>query len=465
MPITIGGWALAQVPKAQSALVSVDPMDGAITTLVGGLDFSLSKFNRASQALRQPGSAFKPFIYAAALAAGNTLSTIVLDAPVVINSSALERLWRPVNYSGRFYGAQRVREGLVKSMNLLSVRLLLNNTGIGNAIRYLEPFGFPDGTLIRNGSLALGGGDASPLDIAQGYATFANGGYAVKPYVIDSIFGPTEELLYRAEPFVVCPECEPGEPTEEAIAAAKAMRDSVLLAAEPATDAIAADELSLDTTIDTTIDNEYETTMSLEQMAELGESYQPDATLAAELFADVKVANRIITPQITFLIQDAMREVVRRGTGVRANALGRRDLSGKTGTSNDRRDAWFAGFNSRTVGIVWVSSEKRGTVRVQRSGSLFAGALWGLGGAAGQAIGLVLAKLGLGQEVTPLEGTFCRMVAAAALIWLFTLISGRLMTTLRALNNWRGLAHSLGGAFIGPFIGVWLTQMLGNANY
>ena len=367
MPITIGGWALAQVPKAQSALVSVDPMDGAITTLVGGLDFSLSKFNRASQALRQPGSAFKPFIYAAALAAGNTLSTIVLDAPVVINSSALERLWRPVNYSGRFYGAQRVREGLVKSMNLLSVRLLLNNTGIGNAIRYLEPFGFPDGTLIRNGSLALGGGDASPLDIAQGYATFANGGYAVKPYVIDSIFGPTEELLYRAEPFVVCPDCEPGEPTDAAIAAAKAMRDSVLLAAEPATD---------DLSLDTTIDNEYETTLSLEQMAELGESYQPDATLAAELFADVNVANRIITPQIAFLIQDAMREVVRRGTGVRANALGRRDLSGKTGTSNDRRDAWFAGFNSRTVGIVWVGYDDSLPLGPREEGSRTALPIW-----------------------------------------------------------------------------------------
>ncbi|RLA31489.1 MAG: peptidase [Gammaproteobacteria bacterium] len=372
MPITIGGWALAQVPKAQSALVSVDPMDGAITTLVGGLDFSLSKFNRASQALRQPGSAFKPFIYAAALAAGNTLSTIVLDAPVVISSSALERLWRPVNYSGKFYGAQRVREGLVKSMNLLSVRLLLNNTGIGNAIRYLEPFGFPDGTLIRNGSLALGGGDASPLDIAQGYATFANGGYAVKPYVIDSIFGPTDELLYRAEPFVVCPDCEPGEPTDEAIAAAKAMRDSVLLAAEPATDAIAADELSLNTTID----NEYETTLSLEQMAELGESYQPDATLAADLFADVNVANRIISPQIAFLIQDAMREVIRRGTGVRANALGRRDLSGKTGTSNDRRDAWFAGFNSRMVGIVWVGYDDSLPLGPREEGSRTALPIW-----------------------------------------------------------------------------------------
>jgi len=374
MPITIGGWALAQVPEAQSALVSVDPLDGAVTSLVGGLDFSLSKFNRASQALRQPGSAFKPFIYAAALAAGNTLSTIVLDAPVVINSSALERLWRPVNYSGRFYGAQRVREGLVKSMNLLSVRLLLNNTGIGNAIRYLEPFGFPDSTLIRNGSLALGGGDASPLDIAQAYATFANGGYAVKPYVIDSIFGPTEELLYRAEPFVVCPACEPGEPTEEAIAATKAMRDSVQQADDPSGETTTDDDLYIDT--ESVIGGEYDTALSLEQMAELGESYQPDATLAADLFAGVNVAERIISPQIAFLIQDSMRDVVRRGTGVRANALGRRDLSGKTGTSNDRRDAWFAGFNSKTVSIVWVGYDDSLPLGPREEGSRTALPIW-----------------------------------------------------------------------------------------
>jgi penicillin-binding protein 1A len=378
MPITIGGWALVQVPEAQSALVSVDPVDGAITTLVGGLDFSLSKFNRASQALRQPGSAFKPFIYAAALAAGNTLSTIVLDAPVVINSSALERLWRPVNYSGRFYGAQRVREGLVKSMNLLSVRLLLNNTRIGYAVRYLAPFGFPEGTLIRNGSLALGGGDASPLDIAQAYATFANGGYAVKPYVIDSIFGPSEELLYRAEPFIVCPECEPGEPSEEAIAAAKMMRDSVLLDEEPAAESIAAETAGNDQYVNSQVATnvQYDTTFSLEQMAALGESYQPDATLAAELFADVNVAERIISPQIAFLIQDAMREVIRRGTGVRANALGRRDLSGKTGTSNDRRDAWFAGFNSRMVSIVWVGYDDSLPLGPREEGSRTALPIW-----------------------------------------------------------------------------------------
>ena len=131
--------------------------------------------------------------------------------PLGGSSSELERLWRPVNYSGRFYGDQRVREAMVRSMNLASVRLLINNTGIGNTVHHLRPFGFNDAALPSNGSLALGGGNASPLDMAQAYATFANGGYAVKPYVIDAIIGPTDEILYRAEPSVVCPECEPAE--------------------------------------------------------------------------------------------------------------------------------------------------------------------------------------------------------------------------------------------------------------
>lgn len=389
MPITIGGWALAQVPDAQSALVSVDPRDGAITSLVGGLDFSLSKFNRANQAFRQPGSSFKPFIYSAALEHGNTLATIVLDAPVVINSRELEQLWRPVNYSGKFYGEQRVREALVKSMNLASVRLLLNNTGVGNTVRHLEPFGFPDAALIRNGSLALGGGSASPLDMAQAYATFANGGYAVKPYVIDSIFGPGDELLYRANPAVVCPRCEQTEQeTEEPFAAfanaqgepmAEVYSTDMPLPSEAATqDDIAAQKtMSEFSPEEVALNEKLERAFALEQMAELGETYQPDANMEPELFADVNLAPRIITAQNAFLIQDAMREVIRRGTGVRANReLRRADLSGKTGTSNDRRDAWFAGFNANTVGVVWVGYDNDLPLGPREEGSRTALPIW-----------------------------------------------------------------------------------------
>ena len=381
MPVALGGWALAQVPEAQAALVSVDPNDGAITSLAGGLDFTLSKFNRATQSARQPGSSFKPFIYSAALEAGNTLATIVLDAPVVINSPVLERLWRPVNYSGRINGEQRVREALVRSMNLASVRLLLNNTGVADTIRHLEPFGFPDAALIRNGSLALGGGSASPLDMAQAYATFANGGYAVKPYIIDAIIGPTGESVYRAEPFVVCRACEVPEEVPEDIVAQPEPRypvtplqdehgyETELLYEEEEAQLGLSEE-------DARFIEELERVFSLEQMAEMGDTYQPDASIAPELFTDVKMAPRIISPQNAFLIQDAMRDVIGRGTGIRARVLRRSDLSGKTGTSNDRRDAWFAGFNSSIVGIVWVGYDDDLPLGPREEGSRTALPIW-----------------------------------------------------------------------------------------
>jgi penicillin-binding protein 1A len=291
--------------------------------LSGGFDFTISKFNRAVQSARQPGSAFKPFIYSAALEHGNTAATIVDDNAVVIQSSELEQFWKPINYSGKFYGPTRVREALVRSMNLASVRLLLYNTGVGNAIRHLRPFGFSDAALPRNGSLALGGGNASPLDMAQAYATFANGGYSVTPYVIDSISGPDGQMLYRAEPLIVCRECE-------------AANDEEMVPVEP----IESDE--------------FDETMSLELMAEFGESYWPDASVAPELYVDVKAAPRVISEQNAFLIQDMMRDVIMRGTGRRARVLERTDLSGKTGTSNDRRDAWFGGYNGDLVSVVWV---------------------------------------------------------------------------------------------------------------
>ena len=327
MPTANDSWALAQVPDAQGAVVSIDPYDGAVTALTGGFDYTTSKFNRARQAYRQPGSAFKPFIYSAALESDNTAATVVLDAPVVISSSELEAVWRPINYSGRFYGPTRMREALVRSMNLVSVRLLLFETGIGRAVRHLEKFGFSDATLIRNGSLALGGGNASPLDMAQGYAMLANGGRAIKPYVIDAIFGPGGEPLFRAEPAIVCDECVV---TDDG-------RDTT-------------DELPFDDE-DSAVDRE----ALLEQMAEIVETYRPDANDAPELFEGVRLAPQVITPQNAFIIQDMMRDVVRRGTGVRAwRELGRSDLSGKTGTSNDRRDAWFGGFNADLAAVVWV---------------------------------------------------------------------------------------------------------------
>ena len=339
MPTTKGTWALAQVPEVQGAVVSVDPLDGAITALTGGFDFTTSKFNRARQAYRQPGSSFKPFIYSAALEHGNTPATIVLDAPVVINSSELEAVWRPINYSGRFYGPTRMREALVRSMNLVSVRLLLFETGISNAVRHIEKFGFGGAAVPHNGSLALGAGAASPLDMAQGYATLANGGHAVKPYVIDAIYGPEGETLYRADPAIVCDACVPDEP-------------------QFAFDDEPQDELTLD------------------EMIEIATVYQPDATTAPGLFEGINIAPQTVSPQNAFLVQDMMRDVIRRGTGRKALALGRRDLSGKTGTSNDRRDAWFGGFNGDIATIVWVGYDDDLPLAPGEEGSRTALPIW-----------------------------------------------------------------------------------------
>lgn len=339
MPTANDSWALAQVPEAQGAVVSIDPYDGAVGALVGGFDFTVSKFNRARQAYRQPGSSFKPFIYSAALEHGNTPATVILDAPVVISSAELEAVWRPLNYSGRFYGPTRMREALVRSMNLVSVRLLLFETGIGNAVRHIAKFGFGDAALPRNGSLALGGGETSPLEMAQGYATLANGGHKVTPYVIDAIFGPDGDALYRATPAIVCDRCVPAE-----------------------TGAV--------------IGAQSKEVMTPEEMADVILSYHPDASVAPELYEGINVAPQSISPQNAYLVQDMMRDVVRRGTGRRAMVLGRNDLSGKTGTSNDRRDAWFAGFNSNLASVVWVGYDNDRPLGPGEEGSRTALPIW-----------------------------------------------------------------------------------------
>ncbi len=339
MPTTAGSWALAQIPQAQSAVVSLDPDDGAITALVGGFDFATSKFNRVTQAHRQPGSSFKPFIYSAALEQGNTAATVILDAPIVINSSELEAVWRPLNYSGRFHGPTRLRDAIVESLNLVSVRLLLFHTGIGNAVKHIARFGFSDAALPHNGSLALGGGVASPLDMAQGISTFANGGYAIKPYVIDAIFGPEGQALYRADPDVVCEPCET-DPDKK-----------------PADDKPAKP-------------------FPLDQMADVAEQYRPDARTDPELFADVKAAPRVISAQNAYIIQDLMRDVIRRGTGRRAMQLGRKDLSGKTGTSNDFRDTWFVGYNRDLVAVTWVGYDDFTSLGSGEQGSRTALPVW-----------------------------------------------------------------------------------------
>jgi penicillin-binding protein 1A len=315
-----GALRLAQLPEVQGALVSLDPQDGAIAALVGGFDFTLSNYNRAVQSQRQPGSAFKPFIYSAALENGFTAATIVNDAPIVERSSDLEEVWRPENYSGRFSGPTRLREALVRSLNLVSIRVV-REVGIGHTVRHIRGFGFDDTALPANLTLALGAGGVAPLDLATGYATFANGGFEVDPYLIERIEDVNGNVIYEATPKIACAVCT--EESEE----------------DPLVPSLIVDR--------------------------------------TELYRDSSKAGRVITAQNAYLINDMMRDVVRRGTGRRAyTALAREDLAGKTGTTNDRRDAWFAGFNGDLVAATWVGFDQERSLGRYEEGGRTALPMW-----------------------------------------------------------------------------------------
>lgn len=199
-------WQLTQIPEVQGSLVVIDPQTGALLALAGGFDYALSNFNRATQAERQPGSNFKPFIYSAALAKGYTLATMINDAPIVIRDTGENQLWRPANDTMKFYGPTRLRIGLTKSRNLVSIRLL-RDIGVPYALNYLRRFGFNVDKLPRTLSLALGAGTVTPVQIAAGYAVFANGGYQVMPYFIGEIMGQGAQMIFQANPAKACENC------------------------------------------------------------------------------------------------------------------------------------------------------------------------------------------------------------------------------------------------------------------
>jgi penicillin-binding protein 1A len=347
------GWQLAQLPEAQGAFVALDPRDGATAALTGGFDYYASKFNRAVQASRQPGSSFKPFIYSAALQNGFTPATIVNDAPVVLDSAGQEESWRPENYSNRFYGPTRLREGLVKSMNLVSVRVL-REIGMRRALAHIRPFGFPDSALPRDLSLALGSGGASPWQMAQGFSGLASGGYATERYFIDRIYDSEGQVVYQAAPTMVCGKCAPvWFDGREAAEPGEAISTPAFVEQQQAVAAETAGELQQD--VESIVrDPEVPSYASAEEMMQQAMDWRPDYTETPLFWDGRSPAKRIVTAQNSYLIYTMMQDVIRRGTGRRAGALGRKDIAGKTGTSNDRRDAWFSGFNSEIVGIAWV---------------------------------------------------------------------------------------------------------------
>ncbi len=278
------GWRLAQVPKAEAGLVTLNPWDGAILALVGGFDFTRSNYNRITTAERQPGSSFKPFIYSAALDQGFTLASVINDAPIVVENPTDNSLWRPQNDEKRFYGPTRLREGLIHSLNLVSIRLLDQIT-TPYAVNFAQRFGFGPSQLPPTLSLALGTASVTPLQMATGYAVFANGGFKVVPFAIDSIRNSQNQILYQAKPLSVCRNC------------------------------------------------------TAAQMP------QPQAP-------------RVLSPQNAFLITSALHDVIEHGSAIQARSLKRNDLAGKTGTTQNQVDAWFAGYNPDFVTLTWVGFDQ-----------------------------------------------------------------------------------------------------------
>jgi penicillin-binding protein 1A len=301
---------LGQIPGAQSALVALDPNDGSIVALVGGFDYFTNKYNRATQARRQPGSGFKPFLYSAALEHGFTAATTLLDAPVVLEGAGIEEAWRPKNSEG-FGGPTRLRDALVHSRNMVSIRVL-KAIGVATAIDYISRFGFDPRSMPHDLSLALGTLEATPLDVAAGYAVFANGGYKVAPYFIDRIEDASGQVVWHATPRRVCEQCDGGG-DGDAAAAGTPVQVSDTTHGEPA-------------------------------------PLKPD-----------EIAPRVISAQNAYVMSDMMADVIRRGTGRRALVLNRTDIAGKTGTTNEgreTRDTWFNGFTPNLVATVWVGYDQ-----------------------------------------------------------------------------------------------------------
>lgn len=320
-----GSLRFAQLPSAQSALVSLDPQNGAIRALVGGFSFEQSNYNRAVQAKRQPGSSFKPFVYSAALDNGYTAASLVNDAPIVFVDDYMDQVWRPKNDNNTFLGPIRLREALYKSRNLVSIRLL-QAMGIENTLRYIERFGFNRQDLPHNLSLALGTANLTPMEIATGWTAFANGGHKVQPYLIQRIDNRHGDPLFIANPPTVPnaakPEVPPPVNEEGVMSTAEAAPEQLPDAPEPAT------------------------------------------------------AERILDERTAYIMTSMLQDVIKRGTGRRAMALGRTDLAGKTGTTNESKDSWFSGYNADYVTTVWAGFDQPESLGRNEYGGTVALPIW-----------------------------------------------------------------------------------------
>ncbi len=317
---TAAGPRLAQIPRAQAALVSMQPEDGALRAVVGGFSYATSNFNRATTAKRQPGSSFKPFVYAASFERGYSPSSVVLDAPVVFNDRK-GNVWRPQNDRGGFMGPMRLREALVQSRNLVSVRLL-DGIGVEFARDYITRFGFSKDSLPPNLSMSLGTASLTPMSVARGYSVFANGGYLVEPYFIRSVSDASGTVIAYTHPRLACAGCP--------------------------------ERLAGDVNKAVVVDGFDLSSDGSGARAPAGKAAYDPGFVGPPAQA---LAPQTIDPRNAFLISDMMLDVVRRGTAVQAKSLGRADVGGKTGSTNEHRDAWFSGFGGDLVTTVWVGKD------------------------------------------------------------------------------------------------------------
>ena len=343
------GYLLDEIPRAQAALVSIDADNGALRALVGGYSFAGNKFNRATQARRQPGSSFKPFVYAAAFERGFNPASIVLDAPVVFKDRR-GHVWRPQNDNGNFAGPMRLREALVQSRNLVSVRLL-DAIGVDYARKYISHFGIDESALPPNLSMSLGTASLSPMTVASGYAVFANGGFRVTPWFIDNVRDRDGKVVFQEKPAIACRSCAVAAQPGAAPVRVSNVVDGFNLGPGGSAPNPAAAKPQVATT---TAANE----------------------TAKPLPVDGVLAPRAIDPRVAYQIVSMMRDVVLRGTGTAAKVLGREDVAGKTGSTNDHRDAWFSGLGGPYVTTVWVGRDDFKSLGYREYGGKAALPIW-----------------------------------------------------------------------------------------
>ncbi|MFP2424145.1 peptidoglycan glycosyltransferase/peptidoglycan DD-transpeptidase MrcA [Pseudescherichia vulneris] len=344
------GWWLAQVPDVNSALVSINPQNGAIIALVGGFDFNQSKFNRATQALRQVGSNIKPFLYTAAMDKGLTLASILNDVPISRWDAGAGSDWSPKNSPPQYAGPIRLRQGLGQSKNVVMVRAM-RAMGVDYAAEYLQRFGFPANNIVRTESLALGSASFTPLQVARGYSVMANGGFLIDPYFITKIENDAGGVIFEARPKIACADCD----------------IPVIYGDTPKSDVLENKDVE-DVATSQTPQNSTVPMPSLEQANQAlvarsgGQEYAP----------------HVISTPLSFLIKSALNTNVFgepgwQGTGWRAGRdLQRHDIGGKTGTTNSSKDAWFSGYGPGVVTSVWIGFDdhRRNLGRTSASGAI-----------------------------------------------------------------------------------------------